>query len=660
MKKTLFILSVLFFMQSCGGLCYSQTQQRASLQPVPTNSLKIGGYFPAVAGQSAGLFEWDSLWVRRIVAISLNGFTPKNGTALDTVEFQNRLLGLLDTNNIVKWKDTLTYIETRHRTNSLIEKIFIDLDTATIARTNRANHFTQKQWLDSLKLSNIGTGYIPYQNGSKFVNSPISTNGRNVDVGYVSAHVVDFYSESHQNNDIQFTASSGSIKQVSQSFTGDGTVLMSCQFYLKKTGGYIWHTGYGEKAISQSCRAILYRHSGTMGISSMPDGTVLDVSDSRDVVYNGNFAQRDGFWYHSGNSAEGAELMDDWRLETFYFYGNVLLQVGVNYEIVFECDNVIPGILIVYAGEETTEGINTGHNGNVSQSNGSWAYPTDANYINNSDLCFYVNGITPIFGHKLYVGGTTYFDGNSHTAGSDTITGNLIVQNKLILPSDDTVNTHKDTMAVYRIAIDKLIDSTFLHRTELNIDKDTLVSHSTRINAAIQRSIDSVANLRSTLKRKDDTTNAVTGYTTLYQLRAGKDSLGHAFVDTTDTYPDGTMLIKHSGQWVAIDTSQIGGGGGGFKWNVSGEVQKQDSIRFIAGAGISLTQVGNTITIAYTGGGGAISMFEIDINGDLMPKLSSTVGGLFEIDESNGLMPTVAVNTDTYFEVDLSDGIEPI
>lgn len=41
--------------------------------------------------------------------------------------------------------------------------------------------------------------------------------------------------------------------------------------------------------------------------------------------------------------------------------------------------------------------------------------------------------------------------------------------------------------------------------------------------------------------------------------------------------------------------------GSSFKWNVSGSAQQQDSLRFIASTNISLSQSGNTITIASTG-----------------------------------------------------------
>ena len=78
------------------------------------------------------------------------------------------------------------------------------------------------------------------------------------------------------------------------------------------------------------------------------------------------------------------------------------------------------------------------------------------------------------------------------------------------------------------------------------------------------------------------------------------DSLGHKYVDTTGTFANGTMLIMDSGQWVAIDTSQIGGGGGGgggslWALDVNGDLEP----------------INGTSTDTY---------WELDVNGDLEPK----------------------------------------
>lgn len=50
--------------------------------------------------------------------------------------------------------------------------------------------------------------------------------------------------------------------------------------------------------------------------------------------------------------------------------------------------------------------------------------------------------------------------------------------------------------------------------------------------------------------------------------------------------------------FAAQTQAQWGSGGGLFRWNVQGQIQKQDSVRFIAGSNVTLTQSGNTLTIA--------------------------------------------------------------
>ncbi len=77
--------------------------------------------------------------------------------------------------------------------------------------------------------------------------------------------------------------------------------------------------------------------------------------------------------------------------------------------------------------------------------------------------------------------------------------------------------------------------------------------------------------------------------------------------------------------------------GSAFAWNVSGESQVEDSIRFIAGSNVTLTQSGNTMTIAAT----------------------AAEEGLFEYNGDGDLQPTVAGTTDTYFELDIEENIRP-
>ena len=80
-------LSILFVVLSVNLF----SQQRASIQPIPTNLYKIGGYFPATTRQAAGIYWFDSAYVRHVELNDLNGYIPCNGMTLDTIEFYNRL-----------------------------------------------------------------------------------------------------------------------------------------------------------------------------------------------------------------------------------------------------------------------------------------------------------------------------------------------------------------------------------------------------------------------------------------------------------------------------------------------------------------------------------------------------------------------------------------
>ena len=70
-----------------------------------------------------------------------------------------------------------------------------------------------------------------------------------------------------------------------------------------------------------------------------------------------------------------------------------------------------------------------------------------------------------------------------------------------------------------------------------------------------------------------------------------------------------------------------------FKWNVTGQTQQTDSLRFIQGTNMTVTQSGNTVTLASSGGSSGSSWWEIDGNGNMMPRKS---GG----------------ESDTYWEID--------
>ncbi len=74
------------------------------------------------------------------------------------------------------------------------------------------------------------------------------------------------------NQDTTQSMYSGSVVGTAQSFVGNGGVLTSAQFYLKKTGS---PTG--------TAVAKVYAHSGTYGTSSVPTGAALATSNTVDV-----------------------------------------------------------------------------------------------------------------------------------------------------------------------------------------------------------------------------------------------------------------------------------------------------------------------------------------------------------------------------------------
>jgi len=84
------------------------------------------------------------------------------------------------------------------------------------------------------------------------------------------AYIVDSYSESNYvgTSSLLYSAQS----KVGQSFTGDGGILSSAKFYLRKVG-----SPTGNAVVK------IYAHTGTFGSSSMPTGTSLATSDTFDV-----------------------------------------------------------------------------------------------------------------------------------------------------------------------------------------------------------------------------------------------------------------------------------------------------------------------------------------------------------------------------------------
>lgn len=82
------------------------------------------------------------------------------------------------------------------------------------------------------------------------------------------AEIIDSYSESNRSQNFQLYGA----RKIGQSFTGDGGILATAEFYLTKYG-----------TVSGNCYVDIYTHSGTYGTDSVPTGTALATSDAVDV-----------------------------------------------------------------------------------------------------------------------------------------------------------------------------------------------------------------------------------------------------------------------------------------------------------------------------------------------------------------------------------------
>lgn len=160
----------------------------------------------------------------------------------------------------------------------------------------------------------------------------------------MSLILVDGYSEENKNNEEYLYA--GYKTKVAQSFTGKTGKLTHCKFYLYKYGN---PTG--------NVNAKLYSHSGTYGISSIPD-TLFATSDNVDI-----------------------STLPTWPLEliTFNFMGIE------QYELVADAHYCT---LLEYPGDKGIafgfQDMGPTHSGNM-----SW-YSTSWKTYSNRDLIFYV------------------------------------------------------------------------------------------------------------------------------------------------------------------------------------------------------------------------------------------------------------------------------
>jgi len=169
-----------------------------------------------------------------------------------------------------------------------------------------------------------------------------------VDLATHTGVQVDAYNAGYDKN---YQIYAGATTYVGQSFTGDGSKLTSCKFYLYKLGS---PTG--------NATAYLFTHSGTYGTSSVGSGTNLAASATFDVstltgsiapitfTFNGTYTLVDGTHY---------------VIAVFYNGGDA------SNRILAGCDGTIVG---------------AGHDGNLCYFNGSW------NADSTDDALFYVYG----------------------------------------------------------------------------------------------------------------------------------------------------------------------------------------------------------------------------------------------------------------------------
>lgn len=160
-------------------------------------------------------------------------------TAYQLISF--RFLG---TNNITLTNGTNYVMSVEFSGGSAGNTVDVGTDTSGTYATGNGSTLTGSTWTATSYLD------VPF-----YVFTPIAS---------------DNYNETNQ--DTTQSMRSASVVGVGQSFVGNGGVLTSAQFYLKKTGS---PTG--------TAVAKVYAHSGTFGTSSIPTGAALATSGTIDV-----------------------------------------------------------------------------------------------------------------------------------------------------------------------------------------------------------------------------------------------------------------------------------------------------------------------------------------------------------------------------------------
>jgi hypothetical protein len=208
-------------------------------------------------------------WYRRgfIDALNLLNY-KKSDTNSATLGFYARAYIDAFMSLVFKYGDTTGFRNQLLKNNdsTIVHNFLIALlDTANITRIGRANHLVLKQTIDSIFLSNIASGKILYQNDFKLVNSPVSTDGKNVRIGYNAIITTSSQTAVSTTDPIGGTTNI----MIGQSFTGNGSLLSGCAFGMEN---------YNNLCTANYLRAYLYAHTGSFGTSSIPTGSPLAVS----------------------------------------------------------------------------------------------------------------------------------------------------------------------------------------------------------------------------------------------------------------------------------------------------------------------------------------------------------------------------------------------
>lgn len=164
--------------------------------------------------------------------------------------------------------------------------------------------------------------------------------------------IIDSYSEINQDSDVILYRQD---EKNGQSFEGDGKILDSVKFYIKKVG-----------SPSFDFHADIYAHTGTYGTSSEGTGSPLATSDN----------------------VNASSISTSYSLITFEFTGanKIVLTNGTKYVVVADHPSSTDYTNRLVFGYD---GSSPSHGGNLTFYDPDYA---DWFYNNARDICFYVYG----------------------------------------------------------------------------------------------------------------------------------------------------------------------------------------------------------------------------------------------------------------------------